>query len=157
MPALPTTDRQLFTPKELESRVSTQTYVKLNDDNKSGAADPVVVQQIIKDASAVVWSYMPGFPLADGDEVPDYLKKLALDLGQAFTYKRFPQTSLGQAGMMIEAAAKADLKALSTGATAIPPAGGGGGSGSSSGTGASNDQGHGVVRSRHRVGHSDGW
>ena len=125
MAVIPTTGRQLFTRGDLENRVSKEALRRITDDNKSGAPDPSVVQQLIKDASATVFSYVPTLVIATDDPVPDYIIKLALDIGQALLYIRFPLAARQEDGFAMLAIAKADLRALSVGQNQVPPPGGG--------------------------------
>lgn len=80
----------LFTEAELRSRMSGIALDRILDDNGDGAADIAPIARIIKDASSVVWAYLPTDYEIE-DEVPDYLNKLALDVAQATLYVRHPE------------------------------------------------------------------
>jgi len=140
-PNVPVINRQIFTKDDLAARVSKATLLKYCDDDRSGDPDKNVVQQIIKDASATVWSYIPTFELDDDTDVPDYLIKLGLDVGQALVYIRFPASSNGRNGFAMMDMARLDLQRLAAGANSLKkggapadPGSGGSGSGSTSDT-----------------------
>jgi phage gp36-like protein len=114
--------RQLCTPQDLSNRCSKNVLRQLADDNRSGAADANVLAQVVKDASAFVWSYIAdlGVVPAEPAPVPDFVVMLCLDAAQAKLYMRFPSTALGQQGIYMLEAARKDLVRLKDGATAAP-------------------------------------
>lgn len=142
--ALASTQVPLFTWKDLENRASAAVVKRIADDDKSGAADRVVIQQLIKDASSVVWAYLPATYVV-GTPVPDYIQKLALDVAQAMLYIRFPQSALGANGFEIMNMAYKDLERFAAGTTNVPQVTGSGGSGGSGGGGSGGSDGGGVV------------
>lgn len=115
------TQAPLFNRQDLVNRVSDAILIRLADDDKSGSADEVVISAIIRDASSVVWSFLPvDYEIPESGLVPDYLKKLAVDIGQAQLYGRFPQSNTGIEGNQILARAMVELERFAGGLTNVP-------------------------------------
>lgn len=141
---------QLITMQDLKNRLTPTVLRQCTDDDKSGTPDKPVLQQIIKDASAEVWSYIADLGVVPvGGAVPDYVLKLTLDMAQGLTYTRVPNTSLGPQGFALMSLAKTALERIVKGTAKVAQPGSGGTT-TTNGAAASADTGRGVVRSDRR-------
>lgn len=108
----------LFTQSDLEDRMSKTVLARILDDDGDGEASDGPVARLVADGSSTTWAYLPtGYELPDdplnpgGKIIPEYLRKLALDVAQATAYVRHPEFNRSDGHEMLKAA-KADLKAF---------------------------------------------
>jgi len=108
----------LFSQADLEDRVGKLNIARILDDDGTGSASSGPVARLVADGTSTTWAFLPvGYELPDdplhvGQKlVPDYLRKLALDVAQATAYIRHPEFNRSDGHEML-ASAKSDLKAF---------------------------------------------
>jgi hypothetical protein len=106
----------LFTQADLEFRVGKTSIARIFDDDGTGIATSGPIARLVADGSSTTWAYLPvGYELPDDPLtvgvklVPEYLRKLALDVAQATAYIRHPEFNRTDGHEMLKTA-KLDLK-----------------------------------------------
>ena len=72
----------------LRLRVTATAYVGIFDDDNDGAVDEDAVEQCIRDAEAYVNGYLRGIYTLPLASVPDQVRRIALDVAEAYAYQR---------------------------------------------------------------------
>jgi hypothetical protein len=109
---MPSQVTPLFTRAELEARVSRLVLDRIFDDDETGTATTEAINRLIDDSSGTVWAYLPNEAQDTilANDVPSYLKKLALDVAQGTLALRHPEATQLD-GECIMKNARLDLKA----------------------------------------------
>lgn len=86
-----------ITTTQLENRLSRTVVKQIFDDDNDGVADLAPLEQLCKDASSKLSSWLgPIYPLdalraMTADELPDEIVRLSLDVAQAMMAQRHPE------------------------------------------------------------------
>lgn len=104
----------LFTEAELRDRIGKKTLDRVLDDDDTGVAVTSAIARVVEDASGTVWAYLPNDTQSTikADDVPSYIKKLALDVAQGTLYVRHPEFQREDGHEMLKQAHK-ELERLS--------------------------------------------
>lgn len=107
-----------FSQEDLELRLSKTVVQQIYDDDNAGIAKSDAIDALVSDASSKVDSYLRGIYTIPLSEVPNEVKRLALDVAVAYAAMRHPEYVRRDGKALMEMAEK-DLKSLRNGETRL--------------------------------------